>query len=51
MQGGEEDTMRPLEDPRRRARPDSYCLVGAELEVRKMKEFFNGLYAGKRKDR
>ena len=47
MQGGEEETMRPLDDPRRRARPDSYCLVGAELGARKTEELFDGLYAGK----
>ena len=52
MQGGGEETMRLLEDPRRRARPDSYRLSRtqrgrAELEAQRMKEFFDGLYSGK----
>ena len=51
MQRGEEDTMRPLEDPRRRTGPGSYCLGAAELGARKTEELFDGLYAGKRKGR
>ena len=52
MQGGGEDIMRLLEDLQRLVRFDSYCLSRvqqdrAELEVQKMKEFFDGLYAGK----
>lgn len=52
MQRGKEEIMRLLEDLRRWVRFDSYCLSRtqqdrAELEVQKMKEFFDGLYAGK----
>ena len=45
MKRCEEDTMRPLEDPRRQARPGSYCLGAAELGARKTEELFDGLYA------
>lgn len=52
MQRGREEIMRLLEDLRRWVRFDSYYLSRtqqdrAELEVQKMKEFFDGLYSEK----
>ena len=52
MQGRREEIMRLLEDLRRLVAFDSYYLNRtqqgrAELEVQRMKEFFDGLYSGK----
>lgn len=52
MQRGRQEIMRLLDELRRWVRFDSYWLNRtqqdrAELEVQKMKEFFDGLYAGK----
>lgn len=52
MHGSREEIMRLLEDLRRLVAFDSYHLSRmqqdrAELEVQRMKEFFDGLYSGK----
>ena len=52
MHGSREEIMRLLEDLRRLVAFDSYHLSRtqqdrAELEIQRMKEFFDGLYSGK----